>query len=124
MNRFELKTIIREEVRKIVSEGPAINDPKIEKLVKQINDLIASAVDSDGDPIGVVDSTSTWEEPYVYKPIEYKNGALKITSYSLYNQNKPETEIIKKSNMQMDGIPTLKNIIKMYNSAIKRQKSV
>ncbi len=123
MKKSELRQIIREEITKIISEAPAVNDPKIERLVKQVNDLITSAIDSDGDPIGVVDSTSTWEEPYVYKPIEYKNGALKITSYSIYKQNKPETEIIKKSNMETDGIPTLKNIMKMYNKAIKQSKS-
>lgn len=122
MKTQEFKKLIREEITKIISEAPATNDVKIERLVKQVNDLITSAIDSDGDPIGVVDSTSTWEEPYVYKPIEYKNGALKITSYSIYNQNKPETEIIKKSNMESDGIPTLKNIIKMYNKAIKKSK--
>jgi hypothetical protein len=93
----------------MVSEAPAINDPKIERMVSEINKLIEAAIDEDGDPIGVIDTSNTWQEPYVYKPIEYKNGALKLTSYSLYNQNKPEIDIIK-------------NEIKEYISLLSKDK--
>jgi hypothetical protein len=110
--------------KSMVSEAPAINDPKIERMVSEINKLIEAAIDEDGDPIGVIDTSNTWQEPYVYKPIEYKNGALKLTSYSLYNQNKPEIDIIKKSNMEWDGIPTLRSIMKMYKKAIKKKSTV
>lgn len=103
---------------KMVTEGPAQNNPKIQKIVDELNKIIESAKDSDGDPIGVVDTSSSWQEPYVYQPIQYKNGALKITCQSQY-KNKPEVEIISKRNMEFDGIPTLKNILKMYRKAMK-----
>lgn len=112
------------DVKSTVSEGPATNDPKIERMVAEINKLIEAAIDEDGDPIGVIDTSNTWQEPYVYKPIEYKNGSLKITSYSVYNQNKPEIDIIKKSNMEWDGIPTLRDIMKMYKKAVKNKTTV
>lgn len=102
-----------------IEEGPAKNNPKIEKLVAGINTLIAQAVDSDGDPIGVVDPGTTWEEPYVYSPIEYKNGALKITSQSQYG-GKPVVDTILARHMEEDGIPTLKLIMRMYKKAIKQ----
>lgn len=102
-----------------LEEGPAKNNPKIEKLVAGINDLIAQAVDSDGDPIGVVDPTSTWEEPYVYEPIQYKNGQLKIVSKSPY-QKTSDVDIILSRNMEFDGIPTLRLIMRMYKKAIKQ----
>jgi hypothetical protein len=93
---------------------------KIEKLVQDVNFLISKAYDSDGDPIGVIDSTSTWEEPYVYLPIEYSNGRLKIISYSLYNQNKKDVDNISAANIEFDGIPTLQHIGKMYRKALKQ----
>ena len=100
----------------------AVNDPKVQRLVTLVNELIKMAVDSDGDPIGVVDTSGTWEEPYIYQPIIYQNGQLKITSNSVYG-NKPETEVILKRNMEFDGIPTLKNIAKMYRKAIKNNQN-
>lgn len=102
-----------------IDEGPAKNNPKIEKIVAGINDLIAKAVDSDGDPIGVVDPTSTWEEPYVYEPIQYKNGQLKIVSKSPY-QKTSDVDIILSRDMEFDGIPTLRLIMRMYKKAIKQ----
>ena len=101
----------------IMNESSAKNDPKIEKLVNQINQMIELAVDSDDEPIAVVDKSGTWEEPYIYSPIQYKNGALKITSRSQYKNN-PEVEVINKRNMEYDGIPTLRNIAKMYKKTI------
>lgn len=109
---------MRKNENRTLKESPAKNDPKIEKLVNQVNQLIKSAVDSDGDPIAVVDKSGTWEEPYIYSPIEYKNGTLKITSTSEYN-NIPEVEVINKRNMEYDGIPTLRNIAKLYKKAIR-----
>ena len=102
-----------------LEEGPAKNNPKIERLVAGINDLIAQAVDSDGDPIGVIEPGTTWEEPYMYYPIEYKNGQLKITSQSLY-KNTPEVYTILSRNMEYEGIPTLRLIMRMYKKAIKQ----
>jgi hypothetical protein len=102
-----------------LEEGPARNNPKIERLVAGINDLIAKAVDSDGDPIGVIEPDTTWQEPYMYYPIEYKNGQLKITSQSLY-KNTPEVYTILSRNMEYEGIPTLRLIMRMYKKAIKQ----
>lgn len=102
-----------------LEEGPARNNPKIEKLVAGINDLIAQAIDSDGDPIGVVDTSGTWQEPYVYEPIQYKNGHLKITSKSPY-QRTSDVDIILSRDMEFDGIPTLRLIMRMYKKAIKQ----
>jgi hypothetical protein len=102
-----------------IEEGPAKNNPKIEKLVAGINDLIAQAVDDVGDPIGVVDSSGTWPEPYVYSPIEYRNGHLKITSRSVYKST-PEVETILSKHMEYDGIDTLRLIMRMYKKAIKQ----
>ncbi len=95
------------------------NDKKIEKLVGVINQLIAAAVEPDGTPLEVVDKSGTWEEPAVYKPIIYRNGVLKIIYQSPYS-SEPKVETILKRNMEFDGIPTLLNIKKLYNRAIKR----
>jgi len=102
-----------------LEEGPAKNNPKIERLVAGINDLIAQAVEPAGDPIGVVDPSGTWPEPYVYSPIEYRNGHLKITSRSVYKST-PEVETILSKHMEYDGIDTLRLIMRMYKKAIKQ----
>jgi hypothetical protein len=97
----------------------AKNNPKVEKLVNIINGMIAKAMDEDGDPIGVIEPGTTYEEPYTYSPIEYKNGTLRITSKSVYN-NKPEVDVISSENMMYDGVPTLQLIARMYKKAIKK----
>lgn len=117
----------KEDIVKIVDEAgdvnapkKSLNNPKIEKFVNELNQLIQSAVDSDGDPIAVVDTSGTWEEPYVYLPIEYVNGKLKITSKSQY-KNEPEVDVISRQNMEYDGVPTLRLIKRLYTAAIKKQ---
>lgn len=100
----------------------AKNNPKVEKLVNVINDMISKAVDSDGDPIGVLEPGTTWEEPYTYSPIEYKNGTLTITSKSQY-KNTPEVDKISSENMMYDGIPTLQLIARMYKKALKKSSA-
>lgn len=102
-----------------LQEGPAINNPKIEKLVDGINQLILQAKDSDGDPIGVVEPGGTWDEPVMYSPIEYRNGALKITTKSPYRAGS-STDVILARNMEYDGIPTLRLILRMYKKAVKK----
>jgi hypothetical protein len=102
-----------------LDESPAKNNPKIEKLVNGINDLIAKAVDIDGDPIGIVDTQSTWQEPEVYSPIVYRNGALKITSQSPY-RSEVNTEVISSKRMGDDGIETLKYLMRKYKQAAKK----
>ena len=84
--------------------------------------MIAKAVDEDGDPIGVIEPGTTYEEPYTYSPIEYKNGTLRITSKSVYN-NKPEVDVISSENMMYDGVPTLQLIARMYKKAIKKSSN-
>lgn len=100
----------------------AKNNPKVEKLVNVINDMISKAIDEDGDPIGVIEPGTTWEEPYTYSPIEYKNGTLIITSKSQY-KNTPEVDKISSENMMYDGIPTLQLIARMYKKALKKAGS-
>jgi hypothetical protein len=102
-----------------LEEGPAKNNPKIQKLVDGINQLISQAVDSDGDPIGVIEPGTTWEEPIVYSPIQYTNGALKITTNSGY-RGESETYTVLARNMELDGIPTLRLIMRMYKKAVKK----
>lgn len=101
--------------RNSILEGES---PKIKRLVDLINTMIAKAVDSDGDPIAVIDPSSTYEMPYVYQPIVYTNGRLKIVSTDM--TGKKEVEVINKSNMDFDGIETLKLISKMYRNALKQ----
>lgn len=114
---------VKESTMTNLKEAPtSANDPKIQRIVDQINALIASAKDSDGDPLGVIDRTGTWEEPIIYEPLVYKNGTLKITTRKVYGTG-IDVDFIKKSNMEYDGIPTLRNIMKMYKRAIKDNAS-
>lgn len=92
--------------------------PKIQRMVDSINAMIAKAVDEDGEPIAVVDPTSTYEMPYVYQPIVYNNGRLKIVSTDI--NGKQEVDVINKSNMEFDGIGTLQLIGRMYRKALKQ----
>lgn len=102
-----------------LTEAPAKNDPKVEVYVSKLNQLIASAIDSDGDPIAAVDSSGTAESEKIYLPIVYQNGSLMIQSRNVYS-NDFEKEVILKRNMEFDGIPTLKLIKRLYTLAIKR----
>jgi hypothetical protein len=101
-----------------MNEAPAVNNPKIEKLVMGINDLISKAVDQDGDPIGVIWPGGTWDEPYIYEPVQYRNGQLRVTSKSVYG-GEPETEMIRSREMELDGIPMLRTLMRMYKKAVK-----
>lgn len=105
-----------------INEGVAKNNPKIEKYINELNFLILSFKDEIGDPIGVVDSTGTWEEPYIYLPIQYKNGFIRIKYYSEYDQKKVIDDIIKPSNVPTDGVDTIKAIKRMYTNAIRKHK--
>ncbi len=115
--------LFKEKGQTPIDEGTAINDMKIQKIVEFINSLIAQAVDMYGDPIPVLDNTQTWEQPYVYSPIEYRNGRLKIVSTPQpnYNNAAPDVDVISKPNMEYDGIPTLRLISRMYKKAIKNK---
>lgn len=108
----------------VIKEGVAQNIPKIEKYVNQINELISQAVDSDGDRIGVVDPTSTYELEWIYEPMIYRNGALKIVSYPVQKTREVHTDIIKSRDMEFDGIPTLQLISRMYKKALKNKDKI
>lgn len=43
-----------------LNEGVAKNEPKIIKLVNEINDLISKAYDEYGEQYGITDPSSTW----------------------------------------------------------------
>lgn len=97
------------------------NNPKIEKFVIELNKLIALAVDEYGDKIGVIDSTSTYENPCEYYPIEYKNGQLKISYKDLHDlKGIIQQDVILPRNMEYDGIPQLRDIAKQYKAALKK----
>jgi hypothetical protein len=106
------------ESKKPISEAPASNNPKIEKLVDGINQLISQAVE-DGEPVGVIWPGGTWDEPYIYQPVVYKNGQLKVTSRSVYG-GQPQTELVRSRDMEMDGIPMLRTLMRMYKKAVKK----
>ncbi len=103
-----------------VITNEALSEKSIQKKVDEINDMISKAKDDDGDPIGVIDTSGTWEEPMVYKPLVYKNGALYIEYTQPYRPGKVNKEKITKANMEFDGIPTLNDIAKWYRKAIKK----
>jgi hypothetical protein len=115
-----IENLIRREVMKQLSEAPSKNIPRVQKLVDEVNKLIASAIDSDGDPIYVVDSSSTWEEPMTYKPVEYKNGRLKFSYTEPYSGNKVKTDIVNVRDIESEGIATLRYVMKMYRQAIRK----
>lgn len=116
-----VNVVLEETKNKTINEGVAKNSPKIERYVNKLNDLINSAFDSDGDPIGVIEPSSTYEIEWVYKPIIYKNGALRITSYPKHKVSDISVDIINSRDMEYDGIPTLQLINRMYNKAIRRK---
>ena len=108
----------RETENKSINEVSQ-NDPKIEKLVNGINTLISQAVDQDGDKIGVIWPGRTWDEPHIYEPLVYRNGQLKITCRSVYG-GKPENDTVLKRDMEMDGLPLLRTLLRLYKKATKQ----
>ena len=104
-----------------------LNEAKIEsrikKLVANCNALIKQAIDKDGDPIPVEDPSSTWASQYVYDKIVFNGTTLRIhwTEVSTF-PNKKDKEVIKKANLEFDGIEELRLIQRMYKKAIKNYK--
>jgi len=97
-------------------------ETKIQKKVDEINAMIEKAFDSNGEPLWVVDTSSTWQEPVVYKPIIYRNGRLYIEYFEPYS-GKTVKETILKINMEEDGYGTLLEIAKMYRGALKNKSN-
>ncbi len=100
----------------------AMSDTAIQKKVAEINALIAKAFDKDGDPLEVIDKSSTWEAPMKYKPIVYKNKNLFIeyTEYDGSGKDKVHKDRITQARMEFDGIPQLNDIAKMYRAVLKK----
>jgi len=120
----------------LILESAKSDLKKVDKWVKDVNKIIASAVDKDGDPVEVIDSTSTWEAPMVYEPIEFKDNVLKIKYKEMGNgykwEKKEETfdmnDYLEKGDdseqywQYDDGFEMLKMIKRMYTKAIKNYK--
>lgn len=107
-----------------LSIGRDLRNRKIQKLVDEINTLISMAVDKNGDPISVIDNTSTWESPMIYEPILYnKKGQLKIVNSYPMEDKKNSVEIINPRDMEDEGIPSLLFIRKMYKRSLKQHAS-
>lgn len=119
----ELRQVIAQIIKE-EEEAKSIDRriPKIQRLVDEINHLISQAIDSDGEPIAVIDTTNTWQSPMVYNQIIYsKNGSLKISnSYPMEPRKGIETDIIRMRDMEFDGIPTLLLIRRLYKKALKQ----
>jgi hypothetical protein len=98
------------------------NEAKYQRQVDEVNRLISLAYDSDGDPIAVFDSSSTYEMPYVYKPVKYSNGVLYLEymEYAGRDFGKIKKDKVKKSDMFFDN--PLLEIAKMYRKALKKEK--
>jgi len=106
----------------------------IKKRVSEINELIAKAIDNDGDKLEVVDPTSTWEEPMVYEPITFDNNVLTISYKEPWGRKRNElnTETIDLNTyledidenhfMLEDAKADLAYVKRMYNKAIKKAK--
>lgn len=120
IDTFEVQERIKNILNDKFAKGGKI-ESKVERKVKEVNELIASAIDSDGDPISVIDSSSTWQAPMRYKPIKYSNGVLYL-EWSTWTGSKDEIskEKILKKDIEFDGIPALNEIAKMYRNAIKK----
>lgn len=90
----------------------------MQKKVDEVNALIAAAIDSDGDPLGVIDTSGTWQAEMVFSPVIYKNGFV-FTQYSEQGETQPKKERFKPSN-SYDAYQWLSQIATWYRRAIKK----
>jgi hypothetical protein len=100
-------------------------EKKIQKKVDEINKLISLASNSDSDNaydgnLMVTDTSSTWEEPAIYKPIVFRNGVLYIEYFEPYSNRTKKDKILKR-NLEFDGYGTLLDIAKIYRRALKKE---
>ena len=131
---YEEEPTIEYEEQSIIGEFEEKVNKKfnvVKKKVDEINELIAKAIDKDGDKIDVLDPTSTWEEPMYYEPITFDNNVLTISYTEPYSSNKKlntETvdlnvylEDIEENHFMLeDAKGDLAYIKRMYNKAIKK----
>lgn len=125
-----VKNIIREEVSK---EKPVKKSEeekeqeriitKIKKMIAEINPLINEVnvmIKKSEIVQGVVDTSGTWQAPYIYEPIIFdEDEGLIIVDTDVSNGTK-KTEEIPLSRLHNDGVAELMLIRKMYNSAKRK----
>lgn len=97
---------------------------KVRRIAGEVHELITKCVDADGDPVGVYDSSSTWQETFVYN-ITVANNVVTIDSVNsqgkkdypdVYDFNRPEDELI---HVIQDCYMTLQHLRKQYVRTIK-----
>jgi hypothetical protein len=67
------------------------------------------------------DSSSSWGTSYIYQPITFnEKKGLTIISKDVYDSKKSDKDEISIENLEYDGIPTLQDIKRMYNSAKRK----
>lgn len=123
LNGKDLKEGIKNLIRNILKEEEdhfIVPVKKIQNLVNIANALIEKAVDEDGDPIGVVDASGTWQEPDYYKPIEFDGEKLVIRSTSYTSGDKESVDVYEGELLEYDAIPSLQLIIRLYKKALKK----
>lgn len=123
LNGTDLKEGIKNLIKNILKEEDfeyKVPVKKVQKLVDIANTLIEKAVDTDGDPIGVVDTSGTWQEPDYYKSIEFDGKTLVIRSTSQTGGHKEVVDEYEGENLIYDGIPSLQMIIRLYKKALKK----
>lgn len=123
LNKVDLKEGIKNLIKNILKEEDfeyKVPVKKVQKLVDIANTLIEKAVDTDGDPIGVVDTSGTWQEPDYYKPVEFDGKTLVIRSTSQTGGHKEVIDEYEGENLIYDGIPSLQLIIRLYKKALKK----
>lgn len=95
-------------------------DAAIQKKVTKVNDLIAKAVDGDGDKLGAIDYSGTWQAPMYFKPFVLRNGFLwgEYEEYTGMGKNKAHKDRWSKKNME-EGIGWMNDVAKWLRRAIK-----
>ena len=90
----------------------------MQKKIDEVNALIAAAIDTDGDPLGVIDTSGTWQMYMYFKPVIYKNGFV-YTEYTEDGERLPKKERYKPSD-SYDAYQWLSQIATWYRRAMKK----
>lgn len=109
-------------------KGGAIGSASVlrtaKKYVNEVNRLIALAYDEDGDPLVVYDTSSTWQSPSIYSPFKLSRGTLYgiEIDYPFGLGSKPTKKriIVRKADLEFDGIGMLQDVAKMYRRALRQ----
>lgn len=100
-----------------------VSPKRMQNKVDEVNALIEQAKDRDGDPLGVIDSSSTWQSAMKFKPFKYVNGFL-YSEYEEYdNGMKFKKERFKPSN-SFDAFQWLSQVATWYRRAIKKEQKL